>query len=99
MKRTIYWEGQSWDVIREKNDQSTRFIKEGHVGNISPDEGRIAYRVRTQDIEIKTLLHEMLHQAFPQIDDDVEIVAAEVRVKTFLEAMGVDLKPMLEGYK
>jgi hypothetical protein len=99
MKRIkhIDWHGAEW-VIEQVPEADLE-----EEGRTRPGRHTISVAYINDDQFIMTLLHESLHVAFPWMEDkgldEERINAAEVPLKTFLEAHGVDLTPLLEGYK
>lgn len=96
--RSIEWEAATWKVERISDGKQSENLSDDLQGTIKQDHNIIAFRYYNDDQAIKVLLHEMFHKAFPAAEE-AEIIRAEVVAKSFFEAFGVDLTPMLEGYK
>ena len=96
--RTIEWEAATWKVERINDGKQSENLSDDLQGTIKSDYNIIAFRYYNDDQAIKVLFHEMFHKAFPAAEE-AEVMRAEVVIKSFLEALGVDLSPMLEGYK
>ena len=90
--------GKKWAIYRVL-DEENRDILDGYSRGIcDPERSRIAFRARDRDTELLTIIHEVIHPSCPKLKDaDVEIAA--IAIKTAMEAFGVDLSPMLRGYK
>lgn len=100
MKKTRYidWEGAEW-AIHQVGESDL----DEEEGKTRPLKRSISVSYITDDQFLMTLIHELLHVAFPHFKDsgidEERINHAEVPIKTFFEAMGVDLTPLLNGYK
>lgn len=68
-------------------------------GQVQRDEGTIVFRASDRDGELLTLFHELMHPSAPHLTRDTDVDNAAIALKSGLEAFGVDLSPMLRGYK
>ena len=102
-KRTIGpWVGREWAVYIVNNENDTELIDKNSLGALDQDAGSIAVRLRDRDGMLLTLIHELIHPGAPRLYDPAarpEVQNLAVVIKSGLEAFGVDLSPMLRGYK
>lgn len=99
-RRVIYWEAADWTVEKiSPGIARTDSMDESNQGMIRHDEKLLTFRYMNDDQAILCIIHEMLHKAFPLIEDEETIKRAEVVLKSGFEAFDVDLTPMLQGYK
>jgi len=99
-KRVIYWEAADWTIEKiPAGVNRTDNVEESNQGVIRCDEKLITFKYMNDDQAALCILHELLHKALPSIDEEEIIKRAEVVIKSALEAFGVDLSPMLRGYK
>lgn len=90
--------GKKWAIYRVLDEANVEILDGNARGICDPERSRIAFRARDRDTELLTIFHEAIHPSCPRLkDSDVEIAA--IALKTALEAFGVDLSPMLRGYK
>ncbi len=101
-ERKFYWRGRRW-VLRALTDEAAdlQLRPEGQAGLFSSG-AIICYRASLpNDLIIMCILHEVGHELYPQWDSEPsdtsssEIGTFERGVKAFLEALGVDLTPLL----
>jgi hypothetical protein len=102
-KRTIGpWLGRKWEVYRVTDEHDCEQLGELTRGTLDSDNGKIVFRAQDRDGELLTLIHELIHPMAPRLSDTrerPEVDNLAMAVKSGLEAFGVDLSPMLRGYK
>lgn len=99
--KEIRWRGQTW-TIRPATESERATWTAGREGVIMSSRALIIYdNTSSTDMQIMTLLHEAAHEMFPEWEAEPsnesrsELGVFERDLKAFLEAMGVDLTPML----
>lgn len=94
--RTIRWEGGVWSIYRYDTDTP---VLDSSEAKLRDTHNEIHVRYYSDDRYILSLIHEALHRAFPHMKDEgideERIQRAEVVLKTFLEALEIDLTPAL----
>jgi hypothetical protein len=97
--RKIEWLGRKWIITRADGLMAqTPNLNDIDIGLCNHTFGRISFRHIDRDSDILTLLHEMLHAIYPDLDES-SVRRGEVDLKLGLEALGVNLNPMLKGFK
>ena len=95
--RKVRFHGREWTVVRvDMEDYQT--LDRALQGEIHPQHNIIFYRAGHPDTEIITMLHELEHYCFPQLEED-SVERGDATLKDALEAFGVDLSPLTGGGK
>jgi hypothetical protein len=100
---SAYWRGQKWTIARiDDETQADKMIGKRTLAEIFPDKALVVYRgCLTDEAAIMAILHEAGHEMFPEWESEsqkestAEVGVFERDVKSFLEAFGVDLSPLL----
>ena len=104
-KKTIYWRGRYWEIVRvDDPDDADELIGEDDLATMKTGRARILYRgSMSPDSAISAILHEAGHEMFPEwkvepgSKSTSELGVFERDMKAFLEACGIDLRPLLVG--
>jgi len=98
MQRVTQWGGRMWVTLRIPGDTPAGPLRSKDLGCNDPDRSLIMYRTINPDTDIITLLHEISHIAYPNATEE-DIQRGDTVLKDALEGFGVDLSPMLKGFK
>ena len=97
----IAWRGRNW-WIRPATALEQETIMDGKYGALYEDRGIILYHPgATVDMQLQAVLHEVAHVMFPEWsaepheESKSELGVFERDMKAFLEAVGIDLRPLL----
>jgi len=96
------WMGRMWTVYRVTDANDCEHLDQSMRGSCSTDAGKITVRAQDRDGELLVIIHEMIHTGQTRLYDTAarpEVDNLAVAIKSGLEAFGVDLSPMLRGYK
>lgn len=102
-ERKFYWRGRTWRLHKVIDKDYGDVKLDGSMGRIFSDKALIVYSGDIDpDLAIMTILHEAGHEMFPEWSvepsdkSSSEIGVYERDCKSFLEALGVDLSPLIE---
>jgi hypothetical protein len=98
--RKVRFAGRTWTVARvSRATKLGDHLGENDSAKIDPENCVIVFRsIGSTEDALTSLLHEILHEVFPTASEQA-VLAADSKMKDALEAFGVDLSPMLKGYK
>jgi len=98
--KTIYWEAAKWTIERVNDPVlQTEILSDGKQGSIVDGEHKLSFRFVNRDQALKCIFHEIIHKMFWEESDEEKIKNAEVVLKSYLDANGVNLSPLLKGFK
>jgi hypothetical protein len=99
---TFEWRGRAW-TLRPATELERETLNKGASGMLFEQQATIIFDdTLPEDLQIQTILHEAGHAMFPEWDNEPsdtsksELGVFERDMKAFLEALGVDLSPLLE---
>jgi len=93
-EKTVRFCGRRWRIRRVDADDFATLPRD-KLGIIDCNDGILTYRKTDDEGEQITILHEVLHFAFPRARES-DVDRADWILKDALEAFGVDLSPMID---
>jgi len=97
-KRKVRFDAREWDEELIDCRTDLEIDKRSRQGAISSQRCTIEVNFTNRDQAIIVFLHELMHQALPTVEEEA-IEMGDSRLKESLEAHGVDLSPLLKGFK
>ncbi|MDH4038392.1 MAG: hypothetical protein OEV86_13020 [Candidatus Krumholzibacteria bacterium] len=99
-QRVTDFAGKMWLTLRLPLDFNQRVgpLKANELGCVDYERNYIMFRSINDDTDIITIIHELAHIAFPNATED-DIQRGDSIFKDALESYGVDLMPLLKGYR
>jgi hypothetical protein len=97
-RRVVKFGGRLWVIERVDNETNAPNLQRSNLGEINMVDNVISYRAPNEDTALIVLFHELIHHACPTLPER-EVNRADSMLKDSIEAFGVDLSPMLSGYK
>lgn len=97
--KTLTFGGREWLVINVP--WKTRVVdnlRANVTAHIDEDMGIIMFRSYNPDLAKIAVLHELLHFSFPALKE-IDLHLGDSMLKSSLDAFGIDLSPLVEGYE